>query len=107
VTDQHYGPTDTEQQKARLGTLLPGWSVWPTMIQSSGTRDWSAMPDGARTAAVTAHSPDELVDAVKMLSLDGYIGKLEADLAATPDDWLSKREMLTANLQAARKLREG
>jgi hypothetical protein len=65
------------------------------------------MPAGARTAAVTEHSADELVDAVKAWDVNEYITRIEAELADSPDDWLHKREMLAANLMAARRLREG
>jgi hypothetical protein len=99
-------PTEDEQQQAHLHELLPGWYVWPTLIQDSGTRDWSAMPEGARTAAVTARSADELIQAVHRWNVYGYICQIKAELEETPEDWLHKRQMLAANLAAARKLRD-
>jgi hypothetical protein len=100
-------PTGTERQRAHLTAMLPGWYVWPTYILFTNSHDWSAMPEGADSAAVAARSPDELVEAVKGWDVDEYIAKTEAELAGTPDDWKSKREMLAANLWAARSLREG
>jgi hypothetical protein len=110
VTDQAIvsdrEPTEDEREQARLHELLPGWYVWPTMIQSSGTRDWSAMPEGACTAAVSAHSPEDLVQAVRWWNVDDYMREVRAELSKTPADWLNKRELLAANLAAARKLRK-
>jgi hypothetical protein len=110
VTDQDIvggrEPAEDEREQARLHELLPGWYVWPTLIQHSGTRDWSAMPEGARTAAVTAHSPDDLMDAVRRWNVYDFIEQTVAELEKTPADWVHKREMLAADLAAARKLRD-
>lgn len=99
-------PTYVEREQQRLTTLLPGWRTWAVGMTAGGT-SWHAMPAGAETVACNAHSPDELVTACKAWDACAYIAETAADLAATPDDLLRKREMLTANLLAARRVRDG
>jgi hypothetical protein len=98
-------PTAVELEKARLSRALPGWRVW-TVDTTVGGTSWHAMPAGAETAVCNGHSPAELLAACRTWDADAYIGKAQAELDATPDDLVRKREMLTAQIRAASALRD-
>jgi hypothetical protein len=102
-------PTNVELEKERLGEALPGWRIWTVDMTVGGT-SWHAMPAGAETAVCDGHSAADLLAACREWDVDAYIKKTEAELAAVPAvllDRLRTFEMLSAQVAAARRLREG
>lgn len=96
-------PTAVELERARLADALPGWDIW-TVTMFGGDTAWCAKPHGAEIATCNSDSPDDLQGLCRGWDADTYIKVTEAQLAETPAMNGRRRDMLTAQIAAARAL---
>ena len=102
-------PAQAEQELAGLRELLPDWDVWHVPAYTGPAPcNWCAMPEGARTSAVTAGTPDELVKAAAEYAahLDEHIEQARTELDETPQTLPGRISVLEARLLALLALRE-
>lgn len=89
------------QELARISAQAPTWRIWYTRMTPPGF-SWSAMPEGARVAAVITDDPDRLLSAIRDAGswLPAAIEETRKMLADTPEHWGPEREAHTAQLEA-------
>jgi hypothetical protein len=94
-------PTWADKQLARISAQEPTWRIWYT-LGISPRISWSAMPEGARVAAVITDDPDRLLSAIRDCEswLPAVIEETRGMLAGTPEHWELARETHTAQLEA-------
>lgn len=94
-------PTSADKQLARISAQAPEWHIWYTRMTPRGI-SWSAMPEGARVAAVITDDPDRLLSAIRDTAswLPAAIEERREILESTPEHWEHERETHTAQLEA-------
>jgi hypothetical protein len=100
-------PTRADEQLATLRNRIPGWHPW-YVRNYQGDHTWCAMPEGALTGELQAHSPDALTHDITQFeaTLDAHMTGTRQELATLPDrpETPDRRRILHARLEALLRL---
>lgn len=102
-------PAWADEQLASLRNRVPGWHAWHVRNHAAGDYTWCAMPAGALTAELQAHSPDALTERITeyQATLDQHITDTRKELASLPPgrpETPGRRNVLNARLEALLRL---